>query len=48
MSSRQQYIEDYCKAEITFDYLSRYAPFIASELQRQNLIEEIKNIMIYA
>lgn len=47
MNSRQQYVKDYCNGEITFDYLRRNAPFIAAELQRQNLIEEIKNIMIY-
>jgi hypothetical protein len=48
MNSRQQYVKDYCKGEITFDYLRRNAPFIAAELQRQNLVEEIRNIMIYS
>lgn len=47
MNSRQQYIKDYCRGEITLDYLHRNAPFIAAELKRQNLIEKIKNIMIY-
>lgn len=48
MNSRQKYVEDYCKGRINFDHLRRNAPFIAAELQRQNLIEEIKNIMRYS
>ena len=47
MKSRAKYVEDYCKREISFQYLSQNAPFIALELKRLGLVEEIRAIMIY-
>lgn len=40
--SRYRWIKAYCNEQISFDYLKRNAPFIGYELERQNLIEEIK------
>lgn len=47
LKSRAKYVEAYCKSDITFSYLCSNAPFISHELQRQNLIEDIRRIMIY-
>lgn len=47
MKTRSKYIEDYCKNRVNFEHLCQEAPFLAAELARQNLIEGIKNIMIY-
>ncbi len=41
------WLKDYCSGEITFDYLKKKAPFIASQLELQTKLEEIKNIMVY-
>ena len=38
-------ILEYVSGNINIDYLKRYYPFIAEELGRQNLFEEIKNMM---
>jgi hypothetical protein len=35
-------VKDYAEGHLTFDYLRRRYPFIASELQRQNLTEAIR------
>jgi hypothetical protein len=35
-------VKEYAKGDWSFDFLRRRYPFIASELQRQNLIETIK------
>lgn len=45
VEARQNWIEDFCKDEITFVHLQRKAPFIAYELQRQNLVRELPGIM---
>jgi uncharacterized protein (TIGR02646 family) len=47
MKSRARYVENYCRGRIVFEYLRQEAPFIALELQRQDLVEAIKDIMIY-
>lgn len=47
MKSRAKYIEDYCKQHISFHYLRREAPFIGRELERQSLVEHIREMMIY-
>jgi hypothetical protein len=47
LKSRAEFIRDYCQGEITFTHLERRAPFLAKELLRQGLKEEIKNIMGY-
>jgi hypothetical protein len=35
-------VKDYAKGDVTFDYLARRYPFIASELRRQDLTEAIR------
>jgi hypothetical protein len=42
---RQIWVAGYCKGDITFDFLGRYAPFIAYELDRQNLRATISSLM---
>lgn len=46
--SRRRYVEVYCLGRITFEHLQHEAPFIASELARQDLVTGIKEIMGYA
>jgi hypothetical protein len=36
-------VREYAVGDLSFDYLRRRYPFIASELQRQNLTEAIKS-----
>ena len=45
LQGRWAYIRDYCLSEIHFYHLSKKAPFIALELQRQGLVQKIKAIM---
>jgi hypothetical protein len=45
---RSNWLQGYCTGEASFNCLKRNAPFIASELERQGLIEEIKVIMKYS
>ena len=45
VQSRANIVKDYAKEEFTFDYLRRKYPFIASELERQNLKEAIKKMI---
>jgi hypothetical protein len=48
MASRTHWLKEYCTRKYgDFDFLKQYAPFTASELIRQGLVEEIKNIMKY-
>ena len=42
---RQDWLMRYCEKKITFDFLKETAPFIAYELERQNLVESIASIM---
>ena len=35
---RRQYVEEYQERHIDFDYLTRRAPFVAMEMERQNLV----------
>lgn len=42
---RQDWLMCYCKKQFPFDFLKKTAPFIAYELERQNLIETISSIM---
>jgi hypothetical protein len=46
VKQRQDWLMAYCKGEITFDFLNKTAPFIAYELNRQNLINSIQSIML--
>lgn len=41
IEERLTYVRDYCHGEITFRHLQKHAPFIAYELQRQGLIDDI-------
>ena len=43
----KEWIMAYCSRDISFDFLERKAPFIAYELKRQNLMEKIRDIMIF-
>jgi hypothetical protein len=47
LKSREKYVKDYCKQKISFDFLREEAPFIAFELERQNLVTTINKIMGY-
>jgi len=38
---RQTWFIDYLKGEITFEHLKRHAPFIAYELERQDLLRNL-------
>lgn len=46
LKSRERYVLDYCTGQFPFSHLQREAPFIAAELQRQGLVEEIKHIIL--
>lgn len=46
LRNRARYLEDYCHNRLPFDVLLRDAPFLAKELQRQNLVETIKDMML--
>jgi hypothetical protein len=47
MKSRERYVKHYCQRMGNFEYLCQEAPFIASELTRQYLIERVRDIMGY-
>ena len=38
--ARAEYAEDYWGRQIQFDYLTRYAPFVAREMRRQGRLRE--------
>ena len=46
VKNRADWLLPYCRNEFTFDYLRRKAPFLAYELDRQGLIEGIREIML--
>lgn len=45
--ARQSYVDAYCGERITFEHLEIEAPFLAKELVRQALVEEIKVMWLY-
>jgi hypothetical protein len=45
IQSRENWLKPFCQREYGFDYLRSKAPFIAYELERQNLIDKIGSIM---
>lgn len=45
LQERDEYLQDHYVRGYPFSYLERKAPFLASELKRQNLIETICDIM---
>jgi hypothetical protein len=47
VNERSNWLQPYCLEKADFSFLKRRAPFIAYELERQGLIEEIKTIMDY-
>lgn len=47
VEERSAWLEPYCRGKEDFSVLKKNAPFIAYELERQNLVEHIKTIMIY-
>lgn len=47
INSRKRWIRDYCQGKIIFDFLKDNAPFIAYELERQDLVDRIKQMMVF-
>lgn len=47
VNDRSSWLKRFCLGEASFAQLKRDAPFIAYELERQNLVESIKAIMAY-
>lgn len=47
VEERSAWLEPYCQGKEEFSVLKKNAPFIAYELERQNLIEDIKTMMVY-
>lgn len=45
LKSRIRWVLDFCNDDISFAHLKKNAPFIAYELERQNLCSTIKSIM---
>ncbi len=45
VQSRANIIRDYAKGDFTFDYLKRKYPFLGFELERQNLVTNIKTMI---
>jgi hypothetical protein len=46
LKSRVKWLSDYCSNNISFDYFRRHAPFIVAELERQNLVANIREVFI--
>jgi hypothetical protein len=44
LKSRVKWLGDYCNNDISLDYLRRNAPFIIAELERQQILENIRDI----
>lgn len=47
VNDRSHWLKPYCQGNEDFSVLKRDAPFIAYELERQKLVEDIKAIMVY-
>ena len=47
LENRAKYVMDYCLGAISFGHIKEEAPFLAKELQRQNLVNQIQDIMGY-
>ncbi|HXR65372.1 MAG TPA: hypothetical protein VN729_05585 [Ktedonobacteraceae bacterium] len=45
--ARMNWLRDYIQVPFPFPYLEKRAPFLASELKRQDLMEKIRDIMIF-
>jgi len=46
LRSRVKWLSDYCSGHITFDYLLTHAPFVAYELERQDLTRRIRQVFL--
>jgi hypothetical protein len=42
--ARENWFNEYCNCNCNFDFLQRHAPFIAHELDRQNLVQKVIDI----
>lgn len=47
VEERSAWLEPYCQGKEDFSVLKKNAPFIAYELERQQLVEKIKTMMVY-
>ncbi len=47
LRSRVKWLQDYVEVPFPLSYLEKNAPFLASELKRQDLVESIREIMRY-
>ncbi|MBA4065649.1 MAG: hypothetical protein C0501_18420 [Isosphaera sp.] len=48
LHGREHYVRAYCESDISFEFLKRKAPFVARELEKQDLVTRIKTVMPYA
>ncbi len=44
INTRLRWVLEYCDSHIDFDYLKRMAPFIAYEIERQNLQDTVSRM----
>ena len=47
VDERSRWLEYYCQGKTDLSFLKENAPFIAHELKRQNLVEDIKKMMVF-
>lgn len=47
LAARERYVRDFCLGDITWNYLLRDAPFLASEIERQGLRARLREMMRY-
>ena len=47
LQARVGWLRDYIQVPFPFSYLERKAPFLAAELKRQNLVEKIRDMMLF-
>lgn len=45
VQARMSYIRNYCQGRIDFEHLRKEAPFLGMELERQDLVDDIKKMM---
>ena len=46
LRARTKWLADYCANYISLEYLAANAPFIYTEMQRQDLVETIRDVFI--
>jgi hypothetical protein len=47
IQDRLHWLRQYCEGSAPFQFLVRHAPFVAAELQRQNLVQSIAALMSF-